>query len=393
MEVKLTAKQALFKELALSGRNVFLTGQAGTGKSFIVRDVMQELDSLGRKVVAVAPTGIAANNINGQTIHSLFQLNPFGVLTWDECGFINKFKKQVLKEAQTIIVDEVSMLRPDILDAMHWTLRKNGLPGLDNKQIIFVGDMKQLRAIIEDNMRSVLLQTYDGCTFMHSQIIKKLMIQEIDMDEILRQSNPDFINALNIIRDGGKHEYFRQFVHTEPQGIILAPHNDTVNKYNRAGLEAQQGEMFYFKASVSGTAKPEDFSLENEIYVKNGCKIMYLVNSRENPLRNGTLGTFVSHKGCHFIRVNNTDFALEPVEVTKKEYVYNPSEDKLELIEKGSIRQYPFKLAYALSIHKSQGLTFDEVTVDLKRPVFQEGQMYVALSRVRTPEGLRIIIN
>lgn len=392
-ELKNTAKQELFVELVDMGRNVFLTGKAGTGKSYIVRYVKDKLTAAGRKVIAVAPTGIAANNIDGVTIHSMFRIPPFGVITFEECQFLSKGSKEVLRKADAIIIDEISMMRPDLLDGMHWTLVKNGLKGLNERQIIFVGDLKQLPPILEDNTRAVLYRTYDGDTFDYAQIFKRLEIVTVELDEILRQSNEDFINALNIVREGGKDPYFRQFVHKEPKGVILAPHNTTVNAYNEAGLQGQKGELFEFRAVVTGQAKPEDFNLENEIKVKNGCKIMYLVNSKDNPLRNGTLGTFVSHNGCHFIRVNETDFAMEKVTLTKKQYVYNKNDDSLELKELGSIEQYPFKLAYALSIHKSQGLTFDEVTIDLTRPVFQRGQLYVALSRVRTPEGLRIIID
>lgn len=158
-------------------------------------------------------------------------------------------------------------------------------------------------------------------------------------------------------------------------------------------LEAVLAGQNVFLTGKAGTGnlKADDFNLETVVKVKNGCRIMYLVNSRNNDLVNGTIGTFVSHQGCHFIRVNNVDHALNEVEFTKKEYVLNDDKDALELKVIGTIKQFPIKLAYALSIHKSQGLTFDEVTVDLTRPCFQKGQMYVALSRVRTPEGLRII--
>jgi ATP-dependent DNA helicase PIF1 len=388
---QLTGNQRLFLEALQNGDNIYLTGKAGTGKSFIVRKAMDMLRELGKKFVAVAPTGVAANNIDGQTIHSMFRLQPFGVLSFDTCQFISSAKKEVLRNAEVIFIDEISMLRPDILDAMHLTLKKNGLKGLDSKQLIFVGDLKQLPAIIEDNFRSVLYRTYDGDTFLNAMIMKRLNVRTIELDEVLRQTNEEFINNLNIIREGGKSEYFRQFLHQEAKGIVLAPHNGTVREYNQRGLDSQKGELFTFVATITGTAKPEDFHLEKEINVKNGCKIMYLVNSSENPLRNGTLGVFVSHSGCHYIRVGNVDYAMEPVEVMKKEYVYDRGSDSLELRELGRIIQYPFKLAYALSIHKSQGLTFDEVTVDLKQPCFQKGQMYVALSRVKTPEGLRII--
>lgn len=389
----LTTNQQAFLNAVEAGRNIFLTGKAGTGKSFIVRMALERLKEANKKVIAVAPTGIAANNIDGQTIHSLFRINPFGVLTFDTCNFVNKQGKEVLKQSHAIVVDEVSMLRPDIFDAMNWTMIKNGLEGLIKKQVIIVGDMKQLPPILDDNTRSVLYQQYNGDTFEHADIFEKLDFITIELDEVLRQSNEDFIEALNVIREGGKHQYFKRFVSDRPNnGVILAPHNATVTAYNEAGLAAQEGEIFTFIAETTGDVKVKDFNLENEIQVKTGCKIMYLVNSKNNPLRNGTLGTFIEKKGMYYIRINETDFALEKVMLTKKEYVYNKKADKLELRELGSITQYPFKLAYALSIHKSQGLTFDECTIDLRRSCFQKGQMYVALSRVRSPEGLCIIV-
>lgn len=389
--VEYTIRQQEFIEAAEQGKNLFLTGKAGTGKSFIVREAIGKLKVLGDRIVAVAPTGIAANNIDGQTIHSLFGIPPYGVLTFKECNYLKPGKKELLRKVDTIFIDEISMLRPDILDAMHWTLKKNGLPGLDEKQIIFVGDLKQLPAVLDDNERSVLMRTYDGDTFNFAKIYPKLNVSTIELDEVLRQSNEEFISHLNIVREGGRSEYFRKFIAEQPTGIILAPHNITVSYYNEQGLKEQSGQLYTFNAQVTGEAKPEEFHLERQVNVKNGCKIMYLVNSQDNPLRNGTLGIFVSHSGCHYIRVGNTDYALGPVELVKKKYVYNHISDDIELREIGSITQYPIKLAYALSIHKAQGLTFDEVTIDLTRPCFQKGQMYVALSRVKTPEGLRIL--
>jgi ATP-dependent DNA helicase PIF1 len=265
------------------------------------------------------------------------------------------------------------------------------LPGLPSKQLIFVGDLKQLKPIVTDNTRSVMYQRYDGVSFNYAEIMRKIKPDLIDLDEVVRQSDEAFISALNVVRDGGRSEYFRQFVTNEAAGVILAPHLATVQEYNNKGLYEQPGEMFEFVATVEGTAKPEDFSLEHVVLVKNGCKIMYLANSENNPLRNGTCGIFVSHQGCHYIRVGEVDYALERVIKQKKEYVYDKFEDRLKLVELGSITQYPIRLAYALSIHKSQGMTFDQVTVDLRRPCFEEGQMYVALSRVTGPQGLKII--
>jgi ATP-dependent DNA helicase PIF1 len=386
-----TKKQQAFIDAVLAGKNIFLTGKAGTGKSFIIRQAMELLQESKKKVVAVAPTGIAATNIDGQTIHSMFAIPPYGVQSIDTAQFMSDAKRQLMRKVETIIIDEVSMLRPDILDGMHYTLKKNGLKGLTDRQLIFVGDLKQLPAILEDNTRTVMYETYDGDTFLHSRVLQLVNVETIELDEILRQSNPDFIEALNIVRDGGKAEYFRQFVSPSPSGIILAPYNSTVKQYNEAGLLAQPGKPLKFIAEIEGDAKPEDFHLEREVVVKEGCKIMYLVNSKDNPLRNGTLGTFITKGDTHHIRVGNVDYAIEPVKLAKKKYVYNKEDDCLELKEVGGITQMPIRLAYALSIHKAQGLTFDEVTIDLRKPCFQKGQMYVALSRVRTPEGLRIL--
>lgn len=293
----------------------------------------------------------------------------------------------MLNAVDVIFIDEVSMLRPDILDAMNWTLLKNGCEGLSHKQVVFVGDMFQLPSVIKPNERSVLYRTYDGDKFFDSKIYPKLNVVNIELTEVLRQSNEEFIQNLNIVRKGGKSEYFRKFVGTEPKGIILAPHNSTVEKYNREGLALNPNPEMKFIARVEGNIKAEDFNLQSEIVVKNGCKIMFLANNGD--LVNGSLGIFTSFQDCHFIRVGNVDYAMNQMEFTKKEYVLEG--DDLVLRELGKILQYPFRLAFALSIHKSQGLTFDEVTVDLTRPCFEKGQMYVALSRVTGPDGLRII--
>lgn len=386
-------RQSDFLQAVKEGRNIFLTGKAGTGKSFAIKEAQKMLTEAGSKFIAIAPTGIAATNIDGQTIHSVFRLDPFSVLTADNCNFLSGPMKVLLKKVRTIIIDEISMLRPDVLDAIHWTLRKNGLEGLDSRQVIFVGDLKQLPAIIDENMKAILYQHYDGETFQHALVYDRLMVELIELDEVLRQSDEDFINALNIVREGGKSEYFRQFVTTEAKGVILAPHNNTVKKYNDEGLARDPGELFRFEATYSGHENPKDYPLEQIIEVKSGSKIIYLVNSMaDNSLKNGTLGTFIAFGGAFFIRVGSIDYPLEPAIITKKKYIYKKKTDSIELEEIGSVTQYPIKLAYALSIHKAQGLTFDEVTVDLQRACFQKGQLYVALSRVRTPEGLSIIV-
>jgi len=391
--MKLSSKQNEFIELVKSGQNIFLTGKAGTGKSFIVSHAISELKKRGKRIVAIAPTGMAANHINGQTIHSMFSLFPYGVLDFSTCNFMKKEKRRLLDEVTTIFIDEVSMLRPDVLDAMNWTLLKNNCKPLSTKQIIFIGDMKQLPVVLDDNSKAVMFQKgYKGITFMDSFIYSEINPLVIELDEVLRQKNEEFVSNLNIIRDGGKSEYFKQFVSNDPSGIILAPHNSTAMKYNEDGLSKIYSKLLIFDAKVTGNINAEDFNLESKLRVKHGAKIMHLINSTNNPLRNGTIGEFISNKNGYFIKVKGVEYLLEKKEFDKKEYVFNYEKQELELNTIGSIEQYPIRLAYAMSIHKSQGMTFDEVTVDLTRPCFQKGQMYVALSRVVSPEGLKIII-
>lgn len=388
-----TSKQEIFLEAVMQGQNIFLTGKAGSGKSAVVMEAIRRLRADGKKVVTLAPTGVAANNIGGQTLHSFFSIPPFGMVTHETANWIKGEKRAMIDLIDVILIDEISMVRADLLDGINITLLKNGCRRMASFQWVFIGDMKQLKPPVDDNIKSVLLQHYKDVHWHHARCCSKLAPKEIELTEIMRQSDPEFIAALNIIRDGGKDPYFKQFVTDEPNGIILAPHNDTVTKWNTIGLNALSTPIHTFHATIDGEAKLKDFNLEPIIKVKHGAKIMYLINSPdENNLFNGTLGTFIEDEGSFFIDVGGVPYPLERKKMSKKKYILNDAQDDFELREIGSITQYPFKLAYALTIHKSQGLTFSNVTLDLTRSVFEEGQLYVALSRVTGPDGLRIII-
>jgi len=389
---KLSVDQFKFLTAVKQGKNVFLTGKAGTGKSFAVEEAIFRLKEAGKNVAATALTGVAANNINGATLHSTFGLSIHGVLTYDECRWLKDYKREAMAAIDVLIVDEISMLRPDILDAVHWTLKKNGCGALTDRQVIFVGDLKQLEAPIDENTMAVLLEKYPNYTFDKATIYKKLDPVTIELEEVHRQDDQEFIENLNIVRDGGKSPYFKQFVHDEPKGVLLAPHNATVQAYNEEGLALMEGKQHIFNATIEGNAKGSDFNIVETIVLKDGCKIMYLANEKNSPLVNGTLGIFRMEDELPMIQVGETKFLIKEKEFEKSEYVYNAATDSLDLRTVGTITQIPIKLAYALTIHKSQGLTFEEVTVDLRRPCFAAGQLYTALSRVKRPEGLRLIV-
>lgn len=423
-----TKKQQEFIDAVMNGESVFLKGKAGTGKSTVTKHVMKVLSEQSKPFVAAAPTGIAAANLGGVTIHSLFALPVHGVIDHHACRYISRDKRRILDKAKTIIIDEVSMVRADMMDGIEYTLNKNRCGSLKHRQLILIGDMKQLQPVADENFTAVMQSDefgYPGVGFEWSKFLRdnKEKIRVIDLDEVKRQDDEEFITALNIVREGGKSDYFKQFLGRGEKGVVLAPHKDTVHRYNVEGLAKLEGKEYVFKSEVEGNARADDFNLDNVIYVKNGAKIMYLVNSPRGSLVNGTIGEFVTkmvtvhrrefedpdfdseddkvkevrykdvteEEEQYFIRVRGIDFRMEKVTLSKQEYVIGKEDGKLELQTIGSITQYPFRLAYALTIHKSQGLTFDEVTLDLSAPCFSDGQLYVGLSRVRTPQGLSII--
>lgn len=397
--MELRKNQQEFLDKCLEGKNIYLSGKAGTGKTFVVKKAIDILKEKGLNVVCCAPTGVAALNIGGQTIHSLFSICVNGVIDYDKCNFVKSEKRKIFKSIDVIVFDEVSMLRPDILDAVNWTLIKNGVGSIKDKQLIFVGDLKQLPPTIGDNEKSVLLQKYNDIYFYDSDIYNSISVVNVNLEEVVRQNDVEFIENLNIIRDGGKSNYFRKFVKEKAceKSVIIAPYSQTVEEYNLKGLNNTEGELYIYKSKIyqefeDKKIRAEDFNFEETIRVKDGCKIMYLVNSKDyNNLINGTLGIFRIKSNKNYIEVDNVLYPLEVQEIEKKEYILENNE--LVLRKLGSIIQYPFKLAYAMTIHKSQGLTFDNVTVDLSRPCFLPGQMYTALSRVKSPDGLTIIVN
>lgn len=415
-------KQLEFLELAKEGNNLHLSGKAGTGKSTVVMEYIKWAEENNKKIVKLAPTGIAAMNIGGQTIHSFFKL-PFGEeYTLKNMPIPKDESIELFNLIDIIVIDEVSMLRPDVLQACFWTMHKGRVNDYLGKQYIFVGDLAQLEAVIKDEEKPAMKKRYGGTKFYDALDYPTLEVETIELDEIVRQSDPEFIEALNIIREDGASPYFRQFVTDTPKGIILAPYNKIVDEYNLKGLNKHEGKIVEYYNEASGKAKLMDFDLPEKVMVKEGCKIMCLINKPDEGVVNGTLGTYTLTKqaitewkrvpismigpgtiqyetvpettyvDCPGIKLESGKVVPLP-QVTNEKKEYEKNEDG-ELVQKvvGRVKGYPFKLAYALSIHKSQGLTFDEITVDLRKPCFASGQLYTALTRVKTPAGLNLIM-
>lgn len=393
--IKLDHDQMTAFKAIKNGENVFLTGKAGTGKSYLINMIRESGAILGN-VVMLGTTGIAAMNINGQTIHSFFALPVGGLINFDMCRYVPGLTRDAWDCVDTIIIDEVSMLRPDVLDAINWTMSKNKCGSLKRKQIIFVGDLKQLPPIVGREEHEEFYEKYKTFNFTEADIYKKLNVREISLNKIHRQSNEDFISNLNILRDGGKSDYFKNFVSDKAEGVILSPHAATARSYNMLELRALDGEVFTNEAVITGKINIKDFNIEQTLQLKHGAKVMFAVNIRELEVVNGSMGhveidfdedevVFVDDKTGNRVEV-------KPYEFKKEEYYFDDFSGKMKQKVVGEILQYPLKLAWAMTIHKSQGLTFDKCTVDLSRKCFESGQMYTAISRVREPEGLKLIM-
>lgn len=393
-----------------TGVSVFLTGKAGTGKTTFLRHIVS---STTKRCAVIAPTGVAAINAGGVTIHSFFQLPLCPYLPdvkelvteyqlSDKYRSMNRERIKILRTLDLLIIDEISMVRADLLDAVDATLRRyrrNDKP-FGGVQLLMIGDIQQLPPVVTDADKPYMDMVYPSSFFFNSKALQKLQYIVIELDKIYRQTNVEFMDILNDIRSG--HPVFASLQKlnqrlipgfTPPengQWIRLTTHNYQADSVNKVKIDALECEPAIFEAEIQGSFPETAYPAETSLSLKPGAQVMFTKNdsSGERLYYNGKIGTVKSVEPEIIVTDEHGNDIIVPRE-TWENMKYGISEETNEITAEveGSFTQYPLKLAWAITIHKSQGLTFDKVIIDAGK-AFSFGQVYVALSRCRTLEGI-----
>lgn len=383
--------------------SLFLTGKAGTGKTTFLRDVVRHTK---KKCIVLAPTGIAAVNAGAMTIHSFFQfgLGPFvkGVIEPKSDFRIKKSKLELIRNLQLLIIDEVSMVRADLMDHIDVELRRirrNSKP-FGGVQLLMIGDLQQLPPIAHGGEDELLRQYYKTLYFFSSAALKSMKYSCIELKTVYRQTDGHFINILNHARECTltnqdisdlNTRYIPDFSPKPEDGYIrLMTHNRQVDYINATEMAKLDSHPFTFEAAVTGTFPEESYPTANSLTLKKGAQVMFIKNDPERRFINGTLGEVRSiDKNCIAVRLaeSGKTIEVEPMEWQNIRYQFDEETKEISSKQIGRFKQYPLKAAWAITVHKSQGLTFDKAIIDV-HAAFSPGQAYVALSRCRTLEGL-----
>ncbi|MGN8070393.1 HRDC domain-containing protein [Mucilaginibacter sp. 22184] len=396
------AMQLAADYLELTNTVVFLTGKAGTGKTTFLQNLKL---SSKKKLAVAAPTGVAAINAGGMTIHSLFQL-PFGPLLPGGNDrpdvHYSPEKKELLDNLELLIIDEISMVRPDVLDQIDLILRnvKESPHPFGGVQLLLIGDLSQLSPIIRDDEWMLLSRYYATPYFFSALAMQKAAYVRIELNHIYRQKEQAFVDILNEVRNQQISEESLRLLNaryvpdfrpaTDDPYITLTTHNSIAQQVNTEFLEALQGQEFEFAATIRGDFPKDAYPTETKLKLKIGAQVMFVKNdgSAEKLYYNGKIGTVSRVEGnTVFVQCNSNDKEIEVEAAEWTNVKYQLDGEAISESNSGSFAQIPLKLAWAITIHKSQGLTFDKAIIDVSE-AFASGQAYVALSRCRTLSGM-----
>lgn len=390
-----------------TGTHLFLTGKAGTGKTTFLRRLKEQSP---KRMVILAPTGIAAINAGGVTIHSFFQLSfapfvPETTFNSSQTHYrFSKEKRNIIRSMDLLVIDEISMVRADLLDAIDSALRRyrDREKPFGGVQLLMIGDLQQLAPVVKENEWEMLKNYYETPYFFASRALRETVYMTIELKTVYRQSDTFFLSLLNKIRENQADDevlnelnrrYQPGFRPRKEEGYIrLTTHNYQAQKVNDYELASLPGQTYSFRAEIDGTFPEYLYPADEVLTIKAGAQIMFLKNdpSSEKRYYNGMIGEVAAVNDAGMIvrgKDNGNEFQLLPEEWGNYKYVLNEETKEITEEIEGTFRQYPIRLAWAITIHKSQGLTFERAIIDARNS-FAHGQTYVALSRCKTLEGM-----